>query len=93
MFHMQSTYLLKLTVLLTLQFVSVSPFNVRLGQTRNLGLKVWVGLHPCLRRFGVRQCSQEPRRVIPSMVCASFSRLLLIAIAVGLLRLFTKNRN
>jgi len=43
MFHMQSTYLLKLTVRLTLQFVSVSPFNVRLGQTRSLGLKVWVG--------------------------------------------------
>jgi len=41
MFHMQSTYLLKLTVRLTLQFVSVSPFNVRLGQTRSLGLKVW----------------------------------------------------
>jgi len=32
----------KLTVRLTLQFVSVSPFNVRLGQTRRLGLKVWV---------------------------------------------------
>jgi len=43
MFHMQSTYKLKLTVRLTLQFVSVSPFNVRLGQTRSLGLKVWVG--------------------------------------------------
>jgi len=43
MFHMQSTYLLKLTVCLTLQFVSVSPFNVRLGQTRSLGLKVWLG--------------------------------------------------
>ena len=41
MFHMQSTYLLKLAVRLTLQFASVSPFNVRLGQTRNLGLKVW----------------------------------------------------
>jgi len=40
MFHMQSTYLLKLTVRLTLQFVSVSPLNVRLGQTRSLGLKV-----------------------------------------------------
>jgi len=40
MFHMQSTYLLKLTIHLTLQFVSVSPFNVRLGQTLNLGLKV-----------------------------------------------------
>jgi len=43
MFHMQSTYLLKLTFRLTLQFVSVSPFNVRLSQTRSLGLKVWVG--------------------------------------------------
>jgi len=31
LFHMQSTYLLKLTVRLTLQFVSVSPLNVRLG--------------------------------------------------------------
>jgi len=41
MFHMQSTYLLKLTVRLTLQFVSLSPFNVRLGQTRSLGLNVW----------------------------------------------------
>jgi len=41
MFHMQSTYLLKLTVRLTLQFVSLSPFNVRVGQTRSLGLKVW----------------------------------------------------
>jgi len=35
MFHMQSTYLLKLTVRLTPQFVSVSPFNIRLGQTRS----------------------------------------------------------
>jgi len=43
MFHMQSTYFLKLTVRLTLQFVSVSPSNVRLGQTRSLGLKVWGG--------------------------------------------------
>jgi len=25
----------------TLQFVSVSPLSVRLGQTRSLGLKVW----------------------------------------------------
>jgi len=41
MFHMQSTYLLKLKVRLTLQFVSASPFNVCLGQTRSLGLKVW----------------------------------------------------
>jgi len=41
MFHMQSTYLFKLAVCLTLQFVSVSPFNIRLGQTRSLGLKVW----------------------------------------------------
>jgi len=40
---MQSTYLLKLTVRLTLQFVSVSPLNVHLGQTRSLGLKVWGG--------------------------------------------------
>jgi len=47
-------------------------------------------LYACLRRFGVRQCSQEPRRVILSVVCASYSRVLLIAIAVGLLRLFTK---
>ena len=43
MFHMQSTYLLKLTVRLTLQFVFVSPLNVHLGQTRSLGLKVWGG--------------------------------------------------
>jgi len=35
-FHMQSTYLLKLTVRLTLQFVSVSRLSVRLGQTRSL---------------------------------------------------------
>jgi len=41
MFHMQSTYLLKLTVRLTAQFVSLSPFNLRLGQTRSLGGKVW----------------------------------------------------
>ena len=41
MFHMQSTYLLKLTVRLRMQFVSVSPLNVRLSQTRSLGLKVW----------------------------------------------------
>jgi len=41
MFHMQSIYLIKLTVRLTLQFVSVSPVNVHLGQTRSLGLKVW----------------------------------------------------
>jgi len=40
MFHMQSTYFLKLTVRLTLQFVSVSFFNGRLGHTHNLGLKV-----------------------------------------------------
>ena len=50
-------------------------------------------LYACLRRFGVSQCSQEPRRVILSVVRASYSRVLLIAIAVGLLRLFTKNRN
>jgi len=43
-----------------------------------------------MRVFGVRQCSQEPRRVILSVVCASYSRALLISIAVGLLRLFTK---
>jgi len=43
MFHMQSTYLLKLTVHLTLRFVSVFPLNIRLGQTRSLGLKVWQG--------------------------------------------------
>jgi len=43
MFHMQSTYLLKVasSSKATLQFVSVSPLNVRLGQTRSLGLKVW----------------------------------------------------
>jgi len=47
MFHMQSTYLLKLTVRLKIQFVSVSsfvsdsPLNVHLSQTRSLGLKVW----------------------------------------------------
>jgi len=41
MFHMQSTYLLKLTVRLRIQFVYVSPSNVRLSQTRSLGLKVW----------------------------------------------------
>jgi len=40
MFHMQSTYLLKLTVRLTLHFVSVSPFNFRLGQTHSVGPKV-----------------------------------------------------
>ena len=39
MSHMQSTYLLKLTVRLRIQFVS--PLNVRLGQTRSLGVKVW----------------------------------------------------
>jgi len=38
---MQSTYLLKLTVHLRIQFVSVSPVNVGLDQTRSLGLKVW----------------------------------------------------
>jgi len=31
-FHMQPTYLLKLTVRLTLQFVSVSPLNVHLAR-------------------------------------------------------------
>jgi len=40
---MQSTYLLELTVRLRIQFVSVSPLNVRLGQTHSLGLKVWGG--------------------------------------------------
>jgi len=40
---MEPTYLLKLTVHLTLQFVSVSPLNVRLGQTHSLGLKVCGG--------------------------------------------------
>ena len=39
-FHMQSTYFHKLTVRLRIQFVSVSPLNIRLGQTRSLGLKV-----------------------------------------------------
>jgi len=43
--------------------------------------------------FGVRQCSQEPRRVTLSMVRASYSRVLHIAVVVGLLRLFTKNCN
>ena len=38
-FHMQSAYLLKLTVRLRIQFVSVSPVNVRWGQTRSLGLR------------------------------------------------------
>jgi len=38
---MQSTYLLKLTVRLRIQLVSVSAVNVGLGQTRSLGLKVW----------------------------------------------------
>ena len=41
MFRMQSTYLLKLTVRLRIQFASVSPLNVHLDQTRSLGLKVW----------------------------------------------------
>ena len=41
MFHMQSTYLLQLTVRLRMQFVSVSPLNVRLSQTHSLSLKVW----------------------------------------------------
>ena len=41
MFHMQFTYLLKLTVRLRIQFVSVSPLNVCLSQTRSLGVKVW----------------------------------------------------
>jgi len=36
-----SLHLLKLTFRLRIQFVSVSPLNVRLGQTRSLGLKVW----------------------------------------------------
>jgi len=49
MFHMQSTYLLKLTVRLTLQFLSLSLFNVRLGQTRSLGLKVWGGAQNIFR--------------------------------------------
>jgi len=40
---MQSTYLLKLTIRPTLQFVSVSPLNAHLGQTRSLGPKVWGG--------------------------------------------------
>jgi len=43
-----------------------------------------------MRDFGVHQCSQEPCWVILYVVCASYSRVLLIAIAVGLLRLFTK---
>jgi len=38
----------------------------------------------------MRQCSQEPRRIILSVVCGSYFRVLLIAIVVGLLRLFTK---
>jgi len=40
---MQSTYLLKLTVRLRIQLVSVSAVNIGLGQTRSLGLKVWGG--------------------------------------------------
>jgi len=32
----------------------------------------------------VRQRSQEPRRVILSVVCGSYSRVLLIAIVIGL---------
>jgi len=47
MFQMQSTYLLKLTVRLNLQFVSVSPLNVRLGQTRSLGLNAFGGKKHC----------------------------------------------
>jgi len=43
MFHMQSTYLLDSSSETPLQFVSVSPLNVRLGQTHSLGLKVWGG--------------------------------------------------
>jgi len=39
--------------------------------------------------FGVRQCRQEPHRVTLAMVCASYSRVLHIAV-VGLLRLFPK---
>jgi len=38
----------------------------------------------------MRQCSHEPRRVILSVVFASYSRVLLIANVVGLLHLFTK---
>jgi len=51
MFHMQSTYLLKVdsSSETTLQFASVSPLNVRLGQTRTLGLKVW-GVQNIFRR-------------------------------------------
>jgi len=41
MFDMHSTYYLKLTVRLRIQFVSVSHLNVRLGQTCTPGLKVW----------------------------------------------------
>jgi len=45
MFDMHSTYYLKLTVRLRIQFVSVSPLNVRLDQTCTLGLKVWGSKH------------------------------------------------
>jgi len=38
----------------------------------------------------MRQCSQEPRRGVLSVVCTNYSRVLLIAIVIGLLRLFTK---
>jgi len=43
--------------------------------------------------FGVHQCSQEPRRVTLSVVCASYFRVLHIVVVVGLLRLFAKNCN
>jgi len=36
------------------------------------------------------QYKKKPCRVILSVVCASYSRVQLIAIVVGLLRLFTK---
>jgi len=39
--HVSHTVYIFAQVRLTLQFVSISPFNVRLGQTHNLGLKVW----------------------------------------------------
>jgi len=47
-------------------------------------------LYACLRRFGVRPCSQEPRQVILPVVRASYSHVLLSAIVVGLLHQFTK---
>jgi len=38
----------------------------------------------------MHQCSQEPHRVLLFVACANYSRVLLIAVVVGLLRPFTK---